>query len=69
MRFLVDDVDLSTGEVMTKCELCGKSSRVKHNMKRHMILVHTSTTSACQYCSKIFKNTYNLNRHIKTRHL
>ena len=68
MEFLVDAVDTSTGEAVAKCELCGKFSKQKHNMRRHMILMHSKpTTNVCQYCSKIFKQPYNLNRHIKSR--
>ena len=33
MQFLVDDVDTCTGEAVAKCELCGKFSKQKHNMK------------------------------------
>ena len=59
------------GEVAVfRCELYGKVSKNKHNMKRHMKLMHTTpTNNACQYCSKVFPNSYNLNRHIKSRHL
>ena len=74
MQYLVEVVDSSAsgvGEVAVfKCELCGKVSKNKHNMKRHMKLMHTTpTNNVCQYCSKVFPNSYNLNRHIKSRHL
>ena len=67
MQFLVDAVDLN-GASVVKCELCGKSSKQKVNMRRHMILIHTKPTNdICKYCSKVFKHKYYLDRHIRSR--
>ena len=51
-----------------KCTLCGKISKSKWNMQRHMVLVHTKPTNdVCQYCSRVFKHKYYLDEHIRTR--
>ena len=51
-----------------KCTLCGKISKSKWNMQRHMVLLHTKPTNdVCQYCSKVFKHKYYLDEHIRTR--
>jgi len=66
-EYLVDEVDPSNGKV-TKCTLCGKFSRHKGTMRRHVTLVHTKPTNdVCKYCKKVFKRTYYLDKHIRAR--
>ena len=51
-----------------KCTLCGKISKSKWSMQRHMILIHTKPTNdVCKFCSKVFKHKYYLNEHIRAR--
>ena len=67
LEYLVDEVDPSNGKV-TKCTLCGKFSRHKGTMRRHVTLVHTKPTNdVCKYCKKVFKRTYYLDKHIRAR--
>ena len=68
MQFLVSDYAADTGENVMKCTLCGKFSKQKSNMRRHMILMHTKpTTNVCKYCQKQFKHKYYLQEHIRSR--
>ena len=67
MQFLVKDFT-DTGEVFMKCTLCGKFSRERSNMRRHMILMHTKPTrNVCKYCQKQFKHKYYLQEHLRSR--
>ena len=51
-----------------KCTLCGKVAEYRANMRRHMILIHTTPTNdSCKYCGKVFKHTYYLEQHIRNR--
>ena len=67
MQFLVNAY-ADTGENVMKCTLCGKFSKQRSNMRRHMILMHTKpTTNVCKYCQKQFKHKYYLQEHIRSR--
>ena len=67
MQFLVDGFDVN-GAAVVKCQLCGKYSKQKVNMRRHMILIHTKPTNdMCKYCQKVFKHKYYLDRHIRSK--
>ena len=67
MQFLVE-LRGADNKPSFKCTLCGKISRSKWNMQRHMTLIHTKPTNdVCQYCSRIFKHKYYLDEHIRTR--
>ncbi len=66
MSFLQSSV--YNGETHYKCTLCGKASKIRCNMRRHMTLVHTKPTNdVCKYCSKVFKHKYYLKEHIRSR--
>jgi len=67
MQFLVE-IHCESAKPNYKCTLCGKISKSKWNMQRHMVLLHTKPTNdVCQYCSKVFKHKYYLDEHIRTR--
>lgn len=53
-----------TQEESHLCDICGKGSNTKNNLKKHMIRCHTDTrTIACEYCPKRFKSTLLLRQH------
>jgi len=57
------------GQPNFKCTLCGKITFQHGNMRRHMILVHTTATEEfpCKYCKRVFKRKIYLDDHIRTR--
>ena len=64
MQFLV----AVPGSGVHKCTLCGKISKSKWSMQRHMILIHTQPTNdVCKYCQKVFKHKYYLDLHIRSK--
>ena len=68
MQFLVDVIDKPSGAAVVKCELCGKFSKQRVNMRRHMILIHTKPTNdICKFCQKVFKHKYYLDRHLRRK--
>ena len=49
------------------CTLCGKSTKERHNMKRHIITRHTNPSrEVCKYCNKVFNRKLFLERHLPT---
>ena len=68
MQFLVSEYAGDTGEAVMRCTLCGKFSKQRSNMRRHMILMHTKpTNNLCKYCHKPFKHKYYLQEHLRSR--
>ena len=68
MQFLVSEYAGDTGEAVMRCTLCGKFSKQRSNMRRHMILMHTKpTNNVCKYCQKPFKHKYYLQEHLRSR--
>jgi KRAB domain-containing zinc finger protein len=48
------------------CEICGKSFKVKSNLKEHIRSHSDARTFLCGFCGKALKNRQCLNRHLFT---
>jgi len=51
-----------------KCAACGKKSKDKRNMKRHVEIHIEGLSYECQFCEKTFRNKHMLQNHIHRNH-
>ncbi|XP_065363150.1 transcription factor grauzone-like [Calliphora vicina] len=65
---LVEHIRLHINPEIHKCDICGKLSTSKFNLKLHKRTIHevTQLTFECTVCQKIFKQKQNLERHLLT---
>jgi len=61
--------DHSQGKPMWSCNDCGKFSRLKNDISRHVESVHiTHPGLVCDLCEKVLKTRDTLKRHLKVAH-
>ena len=55
---------------MYSCTLCGKQTKDRSNMKKHIENIHFpgSFSYQCKYCDKVFTTRNNLNHHVNNLH-
>ena len=64
---LVNHIQLHLNPETHKCDICGKSSSTKHNLKLHKKVMHEDTKQLkCDICEKLFKQKVTLERHLLT---
>ncbi|KAM7347057.1 uncharacterized protein ACRADG_006724 [Cochliomyia hominivorax] len=64
---LVNHIQLHINPETHKCDICGKSSTTKHNLKLHKKVMHEDTKQLkCHICEKLFKQKVTLDRHLLT---
>lgn len=64
---LVDHIRLHVDPDTHKCEICGKSSTSKYNLKLHKRIVHNENRNfECEICHKTFNHKPTLHRHLLT---
>lgn len=64
---LVNHIQLHLNPETHKCDICGKSSSTKHNLKLHKKVMHEDTKQLkCEICEKLFKQKVTLERHLLT---
>jgi len=55
--------------IVWKCKLCGKEDKYKSNIRDHVEVNHTDTTSyPCSHCGKDFKSRNSLSKHVSRIH-
>ncbi|KAM7348117.1 uncharacterized protein ACRADG_007535 [Cochliomyia hominivorax] len=64
---LVDHIRLHINPETHKCDICGKPSSSKYNLKLHKKVVHEETEQfECEVCHRSFNQKPNLERHLLT---
>lgn len=64
---LVDHIRLHINPETHKCDICGKPSSSKYNLKLHKRVVHEETEPfECEVCHRSFNQKPNLERHLLT---
>lgn len=64
---LVDHIRLHINPETHKCDICGKPSSSKYNLKLHKKIVHEETEKfECDVCHRFFNQKPNLERHLLT---
>jgi len=61
--------DHSQGKPMWSCNDCGKFSRLKNDIAKHVEAVHiTHPGLVCDLCEKVLKTRDTLKQHMKSQH-
>ncbi|XP_075159011.1 uncharacterized protein LOC142232179 [Haematobia irritans] len=64
---LMDHISLHINPEIHKCDICGKSSTTKHNLKLHKQVMHgTLNQFECEICHRQFNQKPTLDRHLLT---
>ena len=63
---LLTKVNIGSGKAGWKCTQCGKYSRFKHNLQKHIEIHIEGLCFPCKHCGRTFKTSNSLNSHSYT---
>ena len=63
----VHQLELPVGDKISKCEICGYTTRHSSDIRKHRIR-HKSAPISCNFCNRPFFFSYMLDRHLKRVH-
>merc|ERR1712183_148531 len=63
----IQEMMVSTEEGL-QCKTCGKLSKTKQNLRKHIETHLPSASHPCTYCGKIYRSTNSLQSHISRQH-
>ena len=71
----IEELDQKINELISvdngvpSCTLCGKASKLKSDIKRHIETHMEGLSFPCQQCEKTFKLRQTLQNHCRTKHM